>query len=347
MPDANQKEIRVLIVDDSFFMRQVVGDLLRADKEIEVVGEAADGAQAIERIAELHPTVVTLDIEMPIMDGLEALRAIVKSPGHPAVVMVSGYVPKGADLTLQCLTMGAADFVLKPSGSFSLDMDEVKDELIEKVKDAINVDTTKTSALNLPPAKLWRYQKTGGVVVIGASTGGPAALEVLLPEFPQNFPYPIVVAQHLPKEFADSFVERLGKRCQLRVLHARQDMALAPGAIYVATGSTVTSIEQANARSFFKVQSDTEDRETPSINTLMRSAAEVYGNKTVGVILSGMGKDGAEGMSRIKQVGGRTVVEDKSTTAVFGMGKEVVARGRADAVVPLDQIMEEVSQYLV
>jgi two-component system chemotaxis response regulator CheB len=340
-------KIRVLVVDDSFFMRKIITDFLRSDPAIEVIAQAADGAEALQRIAELHPQVVTLDIEMPGLNGLETLKVIVNSPHYPSVVIVSGYVQAGADITLECLAIGAADFVLKPSGSFSMDMDKVKDILIQKVKDAAKVDTAKVRAALPPAPQTWRYHKTGGVVIIGASTGGPAALETLLPTFPKNFPCPIVVAQHLPKEFTMSFVNRLDKHCPLRVVRASQNTLLTAGTIFVAPGGSITTISQVIGRSELRVQPNSHVLETPSINQLMTSAAAIYGDHTIGIILTGMGKDGAEGMTHIKQVGGHTIVQDESTSAVFGMGSEVVSRGLADVVAPLGGIMEKVNEVLV
>jgi len=327
-------------------MRKVIGDILRSDPAIEVAGEAANGAEAIRQNAKLRPQVVTLDVEMPVMSGLKALKALVDSPHHPSVVMVSSYVQTGAEITLQCLAMGAADFVLKPFGSLSLDMEQVKDTLIKKVKDAAAVDATKVRTAIPLASKIWQYSKAGGVMVIGASTGGPAALEVLLPTFPKNFPYPVIVAQHLPKEFAVSLANRLDKQCQLRVVRAEQDMPLTPGTIYIAPGGAATTIHQTAAQPTLDVQIDVQNLETPSINLLMKSAARVYGQQAVGIILTGMGKDGAEGMADIKQAGGYTIVQDEPTSAVFGMGGEAVAHGAADAILPLGHILERASEQL-
>lgn len=343
---ASMKKISVLIVDDSFFMRKVVGDFLRADPLIEVVGEAVDGQEAIKKIAQLKPQVITLDIEMPKMNGVETLKAITSEPDHPSVVMVSGYVEKGAELTLQCLHLGATDFVLKPSGSFSLDMEKVKDLLVRKVKIAAAANTSKLRTMPPRPNREWRYAPTGGLVVIGASTGGPVALETLLPTFPPNFPYSIVVAQHLPKTFTKSFVERLQQKCQLHVIRAEPDMPIKPGTVYIAAGSTTTTIAKRNNEVVLKVEPNNQDIETPSVTKLMTSAAAVYQDKTVGVILTGMGKDGAEGMAAIKKAGGKTIVQDEQTSAVFGMGREVVEAGLADNIVPLDLVTETISQDL-
>jgi len=343
----NTSTVKVLVVDDSFFMRKIIIDFLQSDPEIEVVGEAADGAEALKRVADLQPQVVTLDIEMPVMNGLEALEVLVGLPNHPSIVMVSGYVEAGADITLQCLAMGAADFVLKPSGSFSLDMDKIKDSLIKKVKDAANVDTTKVFTITPPKPKTLHYHKADGIVIIGASTGGPAALETLLPAFPKNFPYPIVVAQHLPEEFTISFANRLNKRCQLHIMHAEPGMQLAPGAVYIAPGGTITTIQQNAGQRTLSMQIDVRSIETPSIDQLMKSAATAYRQGTIGIILTGMGKDGADGMAQIKQAGGHTIVQDEKTSAIFGMGNEVISRKLADAVVPLDDIIEKINELLI
>jgi two-component system chemotaxis response regulator CheB len=339
-------KISVLIVDDSFFMRKVIGDILRGEPDIEVVGEASNGAEALEKIAELQPRVVTLDLEMPILNGLEALRSIVKMPRPPAVVIVSGYVEEGAAVTLECLALGAVDFVLKPQGSFSIDLEGVKELLITKVRAAAEAGPSKLHTPSAPAERDWRYKAGGGVMVIGASTGGPPALEALLSQFPDSFPYPIVVAQHLPKSFAASFADRLRRRCQLDVTRAEQDTKLKPGTIYIAVGGTTTTIRRESDELSFDVHKNNHDIETPRISQLMISAAEACGDKTVGVILTGMGRDGLDGMEQIKKAGGKTVVQDEATSAVYGMGREVVQKGLADAVVPLGQIAKTVNQEL-
>jgi two-component system, chemotaxis family, protein-glutamate methylesterase/glutaminase len=340
-------KIRILVVDDSLFMRKVITDILQSDPGLEVVGDASDGARALQKIEELRPQVVTLDYEMPHLDGLQTLKKIVEKPTHPAVIIVSGYVEQGADVTLRFLEAGALDFVLKPSGTLSLDMAKVKDELIEKVKIAAQVDPRKhvVRVRGVANRKLG-FTKQEGVVVVGASTGGPAALQVLLPQFPAHFPLPIVVAQHLPRLFATSFTTRLGAECLLKVVEAEDGMPLVPGVIYVVPGGTDTTITRAPDQAVFSVQDNTVDIETPSVTALMSSAAAVYGSDTIGVILTGMGKDGAVGMEAIKGQGGKTLVQDESTSVVFGMGREVVERGFADDIVPLDAIVEKIGQIL-
>jgi len=344
-------KIAVLIVDDSFFMRRVIGDILRADPDIEIVGEAADGVEALEKIAHLHPNVVTLDIEMPEMNGVETLRHIVARDERPAVVMVSGFAPEGAEITLECLRLGAVDFVAKPSGSFSLDMSKVAEELRRKVEAAAAAnlqakDAAKESASKSPVPHEPHYHKESGVVIIGSSTGGPAALESILPMLPANFPYAVAVAQHLPSEFTDSFLGRLKKTCQLPVERAEDDVPLKPGTLYIVAGGTTTTITERDNRRVFAVVTNTVDIQTPSVDELMASAAAVYGNKTIGVILTGMGSDGLLGMGRIKQAGGATIVQDEASSVVYGMGKEVVEGGLADHIVPLSQVINKVNELL-
>ena len=339
------EKIRVLIVDDSFFMRKVIKDILQTDASVEVVGEAADGHEALEQIATLKPRVVTLDIEMPRMDGLQALQAIVRQPHHPSVVIVSGYAKEGAAVTLQCLAIGAADFVLKPSGALSPDMKKVGDRLLQKVNLAAAIDTAKAHTNHPRSPKPRQYNTDGGVVVIGASTGGPAALETLLPEFPAEFPYPIVVAQHLPRVFAKSFTDRLRQHCSLPVVLAEQNTKLATG-IYIAPGGSTTTINTKRDQPTLEVEEDSHDLETPSVSKLMASAAATYRDKTIGVILTGMGKDGLTGMEKIKESGGTTIVQDKSTSAVYGMGQAVVQKGLADAILPLPRIMEMINKVV-
>jgi two-component system chemotaxis response regulator CheB len=338
--------IRVLIVDDSLFMRKMIGDILQADPNIEVIGEAANGAEALREIEKLHPTVVTLDIEMPEMDGLVALQAIMGQPTHPPVVMVSGYVPEGTDIVLECLRLGAADFVPKPSGSFSIDMDKVATILRQKVVAAAGIDIPQVALPEPAPAQVAHYDKAGGVVIIGASTGGPAALEVILPSLPSTFPYPVVVAQHLPKEFTELFKNRLQKTCQLPVIVAQDAMKLSAGTIYIVAGDTTTTVTAQAGRPVFKVTANTVDIQTPSIDEVMITGAGIYGSKTIGVILTGMGADGSEGMACIKKNGGTTIAQDKASSIVYGMNKEVAVRGLADHIVPLQDVVPTLSGLL-
>jgi two-component system chemotaxis response regulator CheB len=333
--------VKVLIVDDSVFMRQILRDSLQSDPAIEVVGDAADGLEALQRIAELHPDVVTLDLVMPNLNGLETLERIVQKAQPPAVVMVSAYTREDTDITLNCLTIGAVDFVLKPSGSSATELGNLGMQLRTKVKIAAKASPHAAPASPSPaPPTTARpaHPQAPAVAVIGSSTGGPVALEQLLPQLPQDLPYPVLVAQHLPAQFVESLAARLTKTCRLAVEVAQDGDLIRPGSIYFAPGAADTQVIRAHdGRIIFSVN-PTDAILTPSVTKLMTSAAQIYGAATLGVILTGMGEDGLEGMQAIKAAGGTTLVQDEATSVVFGMGKAVIEHGWADTVLPLGQI---------
>jgi two-component system, chemotaxis family, protein-glutamate methylesterase/glutaminase len=342
-------KITVLVVDDSFFMRKVISDILNSDPEIEVVGEASNGVEALEKINQLHPQVVTMDYEMPHLDGLSTVKKIIEQEFHPAVIVVSGFVEEGGPLTLRFLEAGAVDFVPKPSGTLSLDMAKVKDHLIEKIKIAAKVDTDKLKWMYKRRARPGSFNfkiNIPRIVVIGSSTGGPAALEVLLPQFPANFPYPVLVAQHLPREFINSFAERLQKECQMKVVIATEGMPVQGGVIYLAPGGADTEVRKTPSKIFLSVKDNPDELESPSVDKLMSSAAIAYENGAIGIILTGMGKDGSLGAQTVKENGGKTIVQDESTSVVYGMGREVIERGLADDIVSLDSIVERLSELV-
>lgn len=340
--------IRVLIVDNSFFMRRVISDMLGEDPEIEVVGEAADGKEALQKIDKVAVDVVTLDLHMPTMDGLETLQEIMKKDSPPAVIMVSGYTHEGATVTLQCLNAGAVDFVLKPSGEVSLDMQKVKEVILYKIKVAAAIKPAKvknlaTTSSSDESSVSHSHTKQSGVVVIGSSTGGPVALENILPQFPKNYPYPILIAQHLPAIFTKSFALRLEKICQLAVHEAKDGEAVVQGIMYIAPGQADTQVvERDNGLIQLAVRENQQDILTPSVDKLMQSAANVYKAHTIGIVLTGMGKDGLAGTQAIKEAGGKTFVQNAESSVVYGMGKEVVDAGFADKVLTLSQIVPTV-----
>jgi len=342
------EKVSILVVDDSFFMRKIISDILNSEPIFKVVGEATNGNEALQKINELKPDVVTLDYEMPHLNGLETLKKIMEMSDPPPVIVVSGYVYEGADITLDFLDNGAVDFILKPSGVLSLDMNKVQQQLIEKVKAAASVDPQKKIRLKTKRYGISHalFKKNDGIVVIGSSTGGPAALQVILGQFPENFPLPVVLAQHLPKEFADSFTERLSRECKLKVIRAKDGMPINPGTIYLAPGGHDTETELYNGKKVLKVVENNVDIETPSVNKLMISAANIYSENTIGVILTGMGNDGSLGMAQIKKRGGITLVQDKQTSVIYGMGKEVIEKKLADIILPLDKIIEKIVEIL-
>ncbi len=331
--------IKVLIVDDSFFMRKVISDILTSDPDITVVGQAGDGLEALDRIEELHPDVVTLDIMMPKLSGFSALERIVALEHPPAVLMVSAYTKEDAEVTLNCLAMGAVDFVLKPSESAAHELDRVASEILTKVKVAARV-TTDHLATATPQVS--EHAKKYTVAVIGSSTGGPVALEQLLPLLPKNLPYPVIVAQHLPAQFVNSLTDRLAKHCKLLVETAVDGDKLDPGTIYFAPGGANTEVVRSNTGQMMLSVTPSTEILTPSVDKLMISAAKMYGGATLGIILTGMGEDGLKGMKAIKEAGGHTIVQDEQSSVVYGMGRVVAEHGLADNLVPLGQIAEKI-----
>jgi two-component system, chemotaxis family, protein-glutamate methylesterase/glutaminase len=347
--------IRVVLADDSAFMRKVLTDILSSDPDIEVVATAHDGEEAVRRVKELHPDVVTLDIEMPKMNGLEALKAIMTDCPTP-VIMVSATTYEGARETLKCLEYGAFDFIQKAGGkSISLNMFEIGTSLIQKVKAAANVSggsLRKLSGFDQSPVRLKVPPLAGKyAVVIGSSSGGPPTLAKLVPMIPAGLPAPILFVQHMPAGFTKSFAERLDQLAQFRVKEAQEGDVLESGRGYLAPGGFHMEVHRKdNAGQMREVVHLNEDPPVnfvrPAVDVTMFSVAEVYGKNTIGVILTGMGSDGAQGMQFIKSQGGRTIAQDKETSLIYGMPKAVADLGAADEIAPLGEIADKIVRML-
>ena len=344
--------IRVLVVDDSSFMRKVLSDILGADPRIEVVGTARDGEDALKKIAALSPQVITLDVEMPKKDGLATLEEIMASNPLP-VVMVSSLTQEGAQITLRALSAGAVDFVAKPSGHISLNMKDVSEDLVSKV---IAASTARVGAperrFPRPPALLSPppFVKPKGplsakkveILAIAASTGGPRALQQVLCQLPGNFPVPIVIVQHMPKDFTLSFARRLDSLCDLDVAEGAEGMELRPGLAVVAPGGYHMIVKRKQGGRFHCALSDAPPLLSvkPSANILFLSVADEVGGAAVGVILTGMGRDGAEGAAALRSKGARIIAESQETCIVYGMPKSAVELGVVDELLPLYSIPE-------
>lgn len=328
---------RVLIADDSSFMRKSLTFILRSDPSIEVVGAAPDGVEALRQTKELRPDVVLMDIEMPRMDGLTALDRIMAECPTP-VVMLSGLDPS---ITVRSLEHGAVDFLAKPSGVISYDIEKIGGEIIAKVKIAAEVDVQKLK-LRFPPETCPprpRGATARKVVVIGASTGGPRAILAVLSRLPHDIPTAILVVQHMGAAFLPSFAERLRANCPLDVSLAQDGATICSGQVRVAPCGFRTSIApEAETRKIRLTPEAPRGFASPSIDHAMESAALAYGKDAVGVLLTGMGNDGAQGMKSIKDAGGGTIAEDQSTCVVFGMPKAAIELGCVDRVVPLPQV---------
>lgn len=364
----DSRPIKVLVVDDSAFMRVVIKNLLNKDPDLEVIGVAIDGLDALEKVKELQPDVITLDVEMPEMDGLEFLKE--QMALRPVkIVMVSSLTREGASITLEALSHGAIDFVAKPSGALSLDMQKVASELCKKVKAAhkarihfaperVNeiVEENRASSAYLArdrhlftikedqPCKGHPTKVAEKLVIIGTSTGGPSALMEVIPKLPKDLGAGVVVVQHMPKGFTNSLADRLNRASLLFVKEAEagdkvleNQVLVAPGGFHMImkNDKTVTTNTDSPVHGV-----------RPAIDVFVESAVKVYGENIVGVILTGMGFDGARGMNIIKKNGGRTIAQDEETSVIYGMPRAVIDMGLADKIAPLNLVSTFIEELL-
>ncbi|WP_148883501.1 protein-glutamate methylesterase/protein-glutamine glutaminase [Thermococcus aciditolerans] len=340
------RKIRVMVVDDSAFMRKILRDIINSDPELEVCCEARDGIEAIS-LAKLHrPDVVTLDIEMPKMNGLDALRVIMKQAPLP-VIMVSALTQEGAEATIKALEYGAIDFIPKPSSSISINMKEMREEIIAKIKEAARVPRR---FLELRRTRLLRAQKiktrkpsvpAKTVVTIASSTGGPQSLLRVFPKFPENLKAAVLLVQHMPPGFTRSFAKRLDSLSRIDVKEAEDGDPIEEGKAYVAPGDYHMEVQMRAGKPVITLNKKPKIHGVrPAADPMMITAAEVFGRRTVGIVMTGMGKDGAQGIVAIKKKGGITIAQDRETSIIFGMPKAAIETGMVDHVVPLDKIAE-------
>ncbi len=346
------ERIRVLVVDDSVVIRRLITHALEQDPTIEVVGAASNGMIALQRIPQLNPDVLTLDIEMPEMDGLETLRHIRHKYPHLRVIMFSTLTERGAAVTLEALTLGADDYVTKASNEGSLDrsMARLKEELIPKIRQFFHmappsraVARTETErGLAAPPA-LPGAGSRPKVLVIGVSTGGPTALHAFLPELPAGFPLPVLVVQHMPPLFTRLLAERLNSVCRLNVGEATQAEPVTAGKILIAPGDFHMKATSNDGRVRVCLdQSPPQNSCRPAVDALFTSVGEVYGGAVIAVILTGMGQDGLRGIRTLKARGAFVLAQDEASSVVWGMPGAVVNAGLADRVLPLDRVVPEI-----
>jgi len=365
MAEANK--IRVLVVDDSAFMRKAISIMIADDPEIEVVGLAHNGEEGLQKVHELSPDLVTMDIEMPRMDGLTALRKIMLEKPTP-VMMVSSLTTEGAEATLEALDLGAVDFIPKQLSYVSLDIIKIKQDLIAKIKHisrrkylvtARSLSRRATASLAgskpkarprpvaLPILAMPSARRTGTkamrVVAIGTSTGGPPALQLVVPVLPKQFPVPVLIVQHMPATFTKTLAQRLNTLSVLQVKEAEEGDRLDAGMVFIAPGDRHMLVRQQGANRYIHLSHEPADSlYKPSVDVMMTSVAESFRGCTLGVIMTGMGHDGLEAIRKIKKEGGLVIAQDEATCVVYGMPRAIVEAGLADKVSSIECIAGDI-----
>jgi two-component system chemotaxis response regulator CheB len=369
------RRVRVLVVDDSAFMRRVLQNMIAADPQLEVCGEARDGHDAVTQAEALKPDVISMDINMPHMDGLQATEVIMASNPRP-ILIVSSESKDGAEVTLKSLELGAIDFVAKPSGGVDLDMHSVKDEICRKLKMAAKVRVVRTaSRLRLqheiagsaprtePGMAAGRRSFAQGaqesfsgnpaavrgsrfpIVVMASSTGGPATLMRFVPAFPKDFPGAVIVVQHMPGNFTAQFSRQLGEVSAMRVKEAEAGEIISPGQVYICPGAQHLRVSPTG-----RISLDDGPRISgyrPCADLALESAADYAGPMSIGVILTGMGNDGAKGVQAVRSSGGHVIAQDESTAVIFGMPQEAIRTGAVDQVLPIEAIYNAIEKRVI
>ena len=360
-------KIRVLIVDDSAFMRKLINDFLSEHEEIEVIGTARNGEDAIKKWRELHPDVMTLDVEMPKLNGLEVLKLIMQEQPLP-VVMLSSNTKEGADTTLQAIQAGAVDFVAKPSGSISIDLHKIKTELIQKVLSASKANLTKMKiqedakpvgkklnssidseiklAGNVTTRGFTRESKK--IVCIGTSTGGPRALQQVITSLPKDIDAPLLVVQHMPPGFTKSLANRLDSLSQIRVKEAEDGEILQKGTAYIAPGGFHLKVKSVGSTLAISLsQSPPRNGHRPSVDVMFESISTIKNYSKIAVIMTGMGSDGSKGLVEMKKNGiVKAIAESQDTSIVFGMPKAAIATNMVDEVANVENIAQSIMNYI-
>jgi two-component system chemotaxis response regulator CheB len=348
-------KIRVLVVDDSAYSRQSIRNMLEIDPEIEVAGIASDGIEAMAKTLKLKPDLITLDIEMPDMDGFSFLRWLMKNRPIP-VIMLSSY--SDSKTVFKALELGAADFIAKPTKRASIELQNIEKDLLRKVKgirdfrmDRLNKNLEllrrKESTLQRPVMRSTTDISVGAIVAIGASTGGPAALQIILTRLPSDLPAGIVISQHMPRGFTAPLAERLNGNSKVHIKEAENGEEVEEGKVLICPGGSHMAFKKRGRKvSVVLKESRGTDKYTPSVDMMMSSAAEHFGHRTIGVILTGMGSDGITGMLEIKKRGGYTIAESEDSAVIFGMPSEVINAGAVEAVLPLSEIPAEIIKII-
>lgn len=346
--------IRIFIADDSAFMRKILSDLFMSQPDFNVLGTARNGKEAVEKIRILKPDLITMDVNMPVMDGISALEAIMKEMPTP-VVMVSSLTKNGAEATVRALSLGAVDFIEKMSGPIPK-IELIKTVILDKCRAAVcaNVQKKISPIVKKPPVFQSVEPKRIGsagfgsvpekIIAIGTSTGGPRALQHVITKLPRSLPCGVVIVQHMPPGFTRSLAERLNSLSEVAVKEAEDNDIVGPGKVFIAPGNYHITVQQQGDKRVIKLNQDPPlASHRPAVDVLFDSVAK-FGNKVVAAIFTGMGSDGAKGMKKIKENGGFSIAENESTAVVYGMPKAVVDLGLADQVLPIEKIADALVQ---
>lgn len=345
--------MQVLVVDDSVVIRKILTDTLAEDREIRVVGSASDGHIALPKIAQLKPDLVTLDVEMPVMNGLQTLAEIRKLYPRLPVIMFSTLTERGASATLDALALGASDYATKPSntGNMSVAIESIRHELIPKIKALCAASVRKPvlvpAARPAPRPRALTHPRIE-IVAIGTSTGGPNALAEVFPGFPRDFPVPIVAVQHMPPLFTRLLAERLASKSAIPVEEGTEGTDLSPGRAWIAPGNFHMVVKRMGVRRRLELnQGPPENSCRPAVDALFRSVAAAYGPSALGVVMTGMGADGVIGSRAIRDAGGEVIIQDESSSVVWGMPGLVHAAGQEDGIYPLQQLAPEITRRVL
>ena len=367
--------IKILVVDDSAFMRKAISMMLESDPSIKVVGTARDGEEGVEKVRRLKPDLVTMDIEMPRMDGLAALREIMMKCPTP-VMMISSITTEGAEATLEALELGAVDFIPKQSSYVSLDIVKIRDDLLKKIKDIVHrkhhlmamyrqrqfsrlaKSSPSAVATPAPPKKDYTHvsidrPKVVGkrlhrveIIAIGSSTGGPPALQKVIPALPGNLPVGVVIAQHMPPMFTKSLADRLNGLSKVTVREAVDGEILEPGTVLIAPGGQHLTVKKRGTKAVIHISPEPKDTlYHPCIDVMFHSVANEFGKATMGVMLTGMGSNGLDGSRNLKERGGVLIAQNEETCVVYGMPRAVIEANIVDHVAPIDTVSDEMLSY--
>ena len=350
-----KSKIRILIVEDSAFMRIALEKMLRDEPDFEIIATAGNGQEALEKVLRLKPDVVTMDIEMPVMDGLVALKEIMRAQPTP-VLMVSSLTQNGAQATLDAMDLGAVDYVPKPGSTLSMSVFDLKTDLIRKVRGAasgmpliIRHRIADIGQKRTTVGVTTQNTRIGKIIVIGASTGGPPAVRSVISPLPANLSAPVLIAQHMPPTFTTAFAQRLNSMCNLRVKEAVHGEVLQNSVAYVCPGDFQTRLElQPDGKLTFLITPNRAEnlRFAPCIDTVFISASRLLGTGVLGLILTGMGDNGVDGLLKIREAGGFTIAQDKTTSVVYGMPRAASERNAAARVLPLHEMHKEIELFL-